>query len=104
MLEKNRSIEAEICMCELMKYVLYSLSATEEVGYDIHAADDVMATGFNWCPPLAMIDAFGGKERFEKLCMERVPESWLNIQEQKRLLNRTEKSKYDYRRLIKAKH
>ena len=37
--------------------VLYSLSATDEVGYDIHSTDDVMAAGFNWRPSLTMIEA-----------------------------------------------
>lgn len=38
-------------------YIVYSLYATKEVGYDITAADDVMATESNWYPPLAMHQA-----------------------------------------------
>lgn len=53
----NHSLEAEICLKFLLKYIIYSLYATEEVGDTIYAADDVMATGFNWCPPLAMFQA-----------------------------------------------
>lgn len=102
-LEKNHSAEAELCLGELLRYILYSLSATEKVGYDIHSADDVMAAGFNWCPPLAMIEALGGKEHFKALCKERIEESWLSIDTQEHLLNRVEKSKYDFRRFIKAK-
>ncbi len=102
-LKQNHSVEAEICLGELLKYVLYSLSATEDVGYNIHSADDVMAAGFNWCPPLAMIEALGGKDCFKSLCRERIAESWLNRDAQEHLLNRVEKSKYDFRRFIKAK-
>ena len=102
-LERNHSVEAELCLCELLRYVLYSLSATEDVGYDIHSADDVMAAGFNWCPPLAMIEALGGKERFKDLCKERIADGWLSIDIQEHLLNRVEKSKYDFRRFVKAK-
>lgn len=103
-LERNHSLEAEICLSGLLKYVLYSLSATEEVGYNIHAADDSMAAGFNWCPPLAMIEALGGKDCFNGLCKERISESWLSSNDQQRLISRIERSKYDYRRFIKAKH
>ncbi len=99
----NRSTEAELCVELLIKYVLYSLSATEEVGYDIHSADDVMATGFNWCPPLAVVEALGGKERFYELCEERINDTWMEVSRQKSLLSNVEKSKYDYRRFIKAK-
>ena len=60
-LEENHSQEAELCCKFLLKYVLYSLTAAQEVGYNIHSADDVMATGFNWCPPLAVIEALGGR-------------------------------------------
>lgn len=102
-LECNHSAEAEICLCELLRYVLCSLSATEEVGYDIHSADDVMAAGFNWCPPLAMIEALGGKEHFKALCRERIPEDWLSADAQEHLLNTVERSKYDFRRFVKAK-
>ena len=71
-LKSNHSAEAEICLEGLLKYVLYALSATGLVGYDIHAADDVMAAGFNWCPPLAMVQALGGKREFGRLCRERI--------------------------------
>jgi len=102
-LKTNRSLEAEICLYFLLKYVLYSLRATELVGYDIHSADDVMATGFNWCPPLAMIQALGGVEAFECLCKERMDGELLNRIDLTHLLQRVEPSKYDYRKFIKAK-
>ena len=98
-LKTNQSLEARICFDFLIRYVLYSLKATELVGYDVHAADDVMAAGFNWCPPLAMIDAFGGVEEFRKLCKERFVPG-----ETDQLLDRVEPSKYDFRRFIRAKY
>lgn len=102
-LEENHSQEAKICCELLLKYVLYSLTAAKEVGYDIHSADDVMATGFNWCPPLAMVDAFGGAEKIFKLCSERMDESILKEIDLFVLRDLIEPSKYDYRRFIKAK-
>lgn len=102
-LSTNRSQEAEMCLYFLLKFVLYSLRATELVGYDIHSADDVMAAGFNWCPPLAMIQALGGVDEFEGLCRERIAGNILEQVNMKHLLQRVEHSKYDYRKFIKAK-
>lgn len=102
-LEENHSQEAKICCKLLLKYVLYSLTAAKEVGYDIHSADDVMAAGFNWCPPLAMVDAFGGAEKIIKLCSKRMDETILKEIDLFALRDLIEPSKYDYRRFIKAK-
>ena len=99
----NHSKEAELCLYFLIKYILYSLRATELVGYNIHSADDVMATGFNWCPPLAMIEALGGVDKFERLCRERIDNDILESVNLKNLMQRVEPSKYDYRKFIKAK-
>lgn len=102
-LKANRSLETEICLYFLLKYVLYSLRATELVSYDIHSVDGVMATGFNWYPPLAMIQAIGGVEAFESLCRERMDGELLDCIDLKHLLQRVEPSRYDYRKFIKAK-
>lgn len=99
----NHSQEAEICCGFLLKYVLYSLKATELVGYNIHSADDSMAAGFNWCPPLAMIQAFGGTYSFAALCRERMSADALSRIGLDHLLQRVEPSKYDYRKFIRAK-
>ena len=103
-LVNNRSQEAEICCSFLLKYILYSLETARDVGYDIHSADDVMAAGFNWCPPLAMIKAFGGIEIFQKLCEERLDSDMLNRVHLSELVEEVEISRYDYRRFIKAKY
>ena len=102
-LKKNHSQEAEICLYFLLKYILYSLAATEQVGYDIHSADDVMASGFSWCPPLAWIQALGGSETFQGLCSERIPKAVLSQLDMACLLKRAEPSQYDYRKFIRAK-
>ena len=100
---KNRSIEAEICLEFMLKYVIYSLNAESLVGYDVYAADDVMATGFNWCPPRAVIKALFGKSTFESLAKERLSEDILSKVDLERLIANAEPSKYDYRRYFKAK-
>ena len=100
-LVNNHSQEAEICMSFLLKYIVYSLYATEEVGYDIEAADDVMATGFNWCPPLAMYQALSLVSDVPDLISSRLPDI-CNRVDIERLLSDIKPSKYDYRLYFKS--
>ena len=100
-LVNNHSQEAEICLSFLLKYIVYSLYATEEVGYDITAADDVMATGFNWCPPLAMYQALSTVADVTELIKTRLPEICQKV-DADRLLADVKPSKYDYRIYFKS--
>ena len=94
-LVRNHSQESMICMSFLLKYMLYSLYAATEVGYTVDAADDVMATGFNWCPPLAMFHAFSTVTDVSQLMHERLDgEVDVDIDS---LLADVHPSKYDYR-------
>ena len=97
----NHSQEAEICLSFLLKYIIYSLHAAKEVGDDIMAADDVMATGFNWCPPLAMYKAFSDVTDVRKLIEIHLPEisSKIDIDW---LLADVKPSRYDYRIYFKS--
>lgn len=100
-LVNNHSQEAEICLMFLLKYIVYSLYATEEVGYTIEAADDVMATGFNWCPPLAMYQALSLVSDVPTLIEKRLPEICSKV-DVNRLLADVKPSKYDYRLYFKS--
>lgn len=100
-LVNNHSQEAEICLSFLLKYIVYSIYATEEVGYDITAADDVMATGFNWCPPLAMYQALSTVADVTELIKTRLPEICQKV-DVDRLLADVKPSKYDYRIYFKS--
>ena len=100
-LVNNHSQEAEICLSFLLKYIVYSLYATEEVGYTIEAADDVMAAGFNWCPPLAMYQALSTVADLPALMKERLSEVCEKV-EVDRLLADIKPSKYDYRIYFKS--
>lgn len=102
-LVNNKSLEATICLEFLLKYIIYSLSATEEVGYKISSADDVMATGFNWCPPMAMIQAFSTVTDVQQLIKERVDKSILDKIDVDSLLAKVKPSKYDYRLYFKSR-
>lgn len=99
----NHSVEAEICLQFLLKYVVYAIVTTKQVGYDIHSADHVMATGFNWCPPLAIADAFGSVMDFNQLVYERLDKRIINKIDLEKILASIEPSHYDYRSYFKAK-
>ena len=100
-LVNNHSQEAEICLSFLLKYIVYSLYATEKVGYTVEAADDVMATGFNWCPPMAMYQALSTVANVPALIKERLPEICEKV-DVDRLLADVKPSKYDYRLYFKS--
>lgn len=101
-LVNNHSQEAEICVELLLKYILYSLFAADEVGDSIEAADDVMATGFNWCPPMALYQALSSVTDIRTLISERLPaiDDQINVDY---LLDKVKLSKYDYRIYFRAK-
>lgn len=108
LLKENHSQEADICMHFLISYILYSVSTAEYLCDSVHAADDVMASGFNWCPPLALARALMASsteplKEFENLCLERFDSSYLNLEEIHHLISIIEPSKYDYRKYLKAK-
>lgn len=54
---EDPSDEAIICRDMIGRYLLYAAVTAAEVGCSLRDADVAMATGFNWCPPLAWIDA-----------------------------------------------
>ena len=97
----NHSLEAEICLEFLLKYIVYSLYSAEKVGDTFDAADDVMATGFNWCPPLALYYALSCVTDVPKLIYERIPKIW-NTVGVEQLLTNIRQSRYDYRKYFKS--
>lgn len=97
----NHSLEAEICRYFLLNYIVYSLYAANEVGYSPEAADDVMATGFNWCPPLAMYQALSAVADMRTIIRENLPDVCKKIDIDE-LLAAWKPSKYDYRPYFKS--
>lgn len=103
LLEVNRSSEAQICLAGLLKYAIYSYAIAGEISDGISSADDVMATGFNWCPPSAIVDALGGGERFVALCKERLGGDWCSAIDLGSIAAGHVPSAYDFRRYVKAR-
>ena len=99
----NKSTEADICLRFLLRYIVYSLYTAEHVGYDLRAADDVMATGFTWCPPFAMMEAFASVCDVAALMKERLHKEVLDNVDIDHIISLGIKSKYDFRTFFKAK-
>ncbi len=96
-LKNDNSIEAKICMKLLLKYIIYSIEISKELCGDNISCDVAMASGFNWIPPLALVEVLGGNKEVINLC-----DKYLNEKYEDLLIN-LPKSKYDYRKYIKAR-
>ena len=100
-LTRNQSPEARLCLAYLLRYMLYALFAAREAGGDMAAADDVMAAGFSWCPPLALYQALSSAADVPALIRERLPEVCERM-DVDRALAEIRPSRYDYRRYFKS--
>lgn len=100
-LVSNHSQEAELCLGFLLKYIVYSLYCAQEVAFTPEAADDVMATGFNWCPPIAMYDALSSVADVKELIKDRLPDIADQV-DIGTLLSNIGTSRYDYRSYFKS--
>ena len=61
-----------------------------------------MTSGFNWCPPLGIVQALGGKEKFKKIVETRADSTILEIAENYQVWDLLTESEYDFRKYIKA--
>jgi 3-hydroxyacyl-CoA dehydrogenase len=103
LLINSKDLDAQIIVELLLKYAIYGITVSLKVGKTIHDGDVAMASGFNWIPPLALVEIFGGREFFLQLAEERLGKEYL---QQSKILAVKEKivpSKYDFRKFIKAK-
>ena len=102
-LVENHSQEADICLRFLLRYIVYALYTAEHVGYDLKVADDVMATGFTWCPPFALMDAFSNVCDLSQLMKARLQPEIVRQVNIDHIIEEHQRSKYDYRPFFKAK-
>ena len=100
---ENHSQEADICLRFLLRYIVYALYTAEHVGYDLKVADDVMATGFTWCPPFALMDAFSNVCDLSQLMKTRLKPEIMTQVDIDHIIAEHQRSKYDYRPFFKAK-
>ena len=95
------SVEAKLCLTALLRYVVYALVTARAVEGDYHAADAVMATGFSWCPPQAMIDALSAVADVPSLIKRHLP-AVCEAVDMDGLLRDVTKSTFDYRQYFRA--
>lgn len=97
----DSSKEGKICVEFLLKYIVYAIFAADQLGDSVEAADDAMATGFNWCPPLALFQALSSVTDVETLIKDRIPNDIRKVKWEI-LSNKIIPSKYDYRLYFKS--
>ncbi len=101
-LKHDTSVASKICRELLIRYIIYGIYVASDVSNTIHSADTVMAEGFNWIPPLALIDAFGGSKEICRIIECEFDAEFKNI-DYIDLLSQAENSEYDYRKFFKGK-
>lgn len=99
----NESAEAHICLEFLADYILYSAFCAAQIGHSMRSADDVMATGFNICPPFALADAFSQITDLKALLMRAVDKQILQKIDVSALCDSIEPSAYDFRPFFRSK-
>lgn len=96
---QDKSKEANICRDMLINYIIYSYATVEEVGYNLFDCDVAMAEGFNWIPPLSLLELIG-KDIFKKEAMLKYSDSKILIE---KICSNSRNSKYRYEKFLKAK-
>lgn len=98
----EKSEDSEFCLKFLIEYIAYSILTAEKIGYTIHAADTVMAEGFNWCPPLALAGALSSVADLRQLISEKLDATILEWIDMDQLMGMISQSDYDFRPYFKV--
>lgn len=98
----NASHEARLCLDALVSYIAYATWCSLEVAGGPCEADDVMAHGFNWCPPLALAEALSTAVDVRELVASNM-EGTIGSVDAARVADAIVPSKYDYRRYLRAR-
>lgn len=94
--------EKNIVAKVLTEYIVYSIYISNLTAEKIDSCDDAMASGFGWCPPIALKELIEKVCDFEKICTKYIGDTIMNKYNLYQLIKDLPKSKYDYRKYIKA--
>ncbi|EPI09086.1 3-hydroxyacyl-CoA dehydrogenase family protein [Enterococcus faecalis] len=97
------SIETNLIIECLIMYSVYAINIAKTVGQNIISADIAMAKGFNWLPPLNIVELFGGKDQFITLAKERLGTELIDAMKIESALKNAKPPQFDYRRFLWAK-
>lgn len=100
---EDHTEESRICINFLLKNILYAITAGRDVASAEKEVDLVMTNGFNWIPPLGLIELFGGSQNVKKLCEKFIEKQVLEQIDLEAIFNKDFHSDYDYRRYLRAK-
>ena len=98
-IKNDESQESKICMTFLLHYIIYAIKLSKECSRNANDCDIAMAKGFNWIPPIALIDLLGGINEVVTLCNKCLGVS----SEYENILSGIEKSQFGFEKYIKAK-
>ena len=96
------SEEKQIVTKVLIEYILYSIYISKFTAEKVEDCDDAMATGFGWCPPIALKDLIDEIGDFKELCAEYIGDEILRKYDLYTTISNLPKSKYDYKKYIRA--
>lgn len=86
----------------LVEYIVYSIYVSKTVANNIEDCDDAMANGFGWCPPIALKELIDEVADFRSLCEKYVGKNIMEKYDLYKTIECLPRSKYDYRKYIKA--
>lgn len=99
-IKNSESEESKICMSFLLKYILYAIKLAKESCENVSDCDIAMSKGFNWIPPIALVEVLGGVDEVIALCNK-----YLGLKDEyKKILSGISNSRFSYEKYIKAKN
>lgn len=94
--------EKQIVTKTLVQYIVYAIYIGKNTAKKIEDCDDAMATGFGWCPPIALKELIDEVTDFKKLCDNYIGKNIMDKYQLYETIEQLPKSNYDYRKYIKA--
>lgn len=97
----DKSYEANLCRKLIFENYIYALVLSCKICDDISAADSAMASGFNWCPPLAFMELVKEVENWKEILIDSINPELYNETTKFFELENLPSSNYDYRKFYR---
>ena len=94
--------EIKLVLKMLIKYIVYSLIMSKQYAENLYDCEDAMASGFNWCPPIAMLQLLRNiNTNIKEIIAENISKDIIDKYNINDLIEKV-KTNYDYRKYLKA--